>query len=208
MTRRALAQRGMLMAVGLVTASAALAGPAGAQSPRASAPVVDPTAILAAPCNVVSPSYCMLAWADADGTFTATGVRADGSSLVLDGTFSGQRSLPWPWADEPYVSVTGQAASVPVGSVGISRRTITFSGLNVPSDCGLVGVSCTEDTNPVRMTDTSQGAPILMEYRELPFTVTAHPSHSAGKHLGRDWRRARTAAARAALLQRLLFPSS
>jgi hypothetical protein len=208
LTRRspvALARRGALLAVAAVTAGAALAAPADARSTRAPAPVIDPTSVAGAPCNVISPSYCMLVWADADGVFSATGVHAEGSRLVLDGVFTGRRSTAWPWLISQYVSVTRQRATVPVGSVTISRRTVTFHALRVPSDCGLTGVSCTIDTNPVRMTDTSNGDSVVLDYSEEPFVVTAHPTHDGAKHLSRDWRRARTTAARAAVLRQLLF---
>lgn len=197
-------RRAGLVAAAVVTVSAALAGPAAAHS-AARPPVTDRVHITGADCNVVSPSYCMLDWDTAQGDFEATGVHAEGSALVLDGLFTGRRGTPYPWLQGRSVDVKGQAATVPVGSVTVSRRTVVLKGADWPSDCGATGVSCTINTNAVSMTDTSLGDVEMMSYREQPFAVTGHPSRTSARHATRDWRRAKTAAARAAVLERLLF---
>jgi hypothetical protein len=196
-------------AVGAVSAAAAtfvLAGPAAAHATQRAA-VVQAVNVTGAECNVVSASYCLVNWPTADGTFVATGVHADGSTLMLDGLFTGRRMAVWPWINGQFVDVKGQQATVPVGTVTVTRRAVVLRGADWPSNCGVsTAPDCTISTNAIKMIDTSLGDAEPMSYRERPFTVTGHPSSASGKHAVRDWRRARSAAARAAVLQRLLFP--
>lgn len=198
-------RRAGLVALAVATTSVALAGPAGAHTAERAAPAVDAVRVTAAQCNVVSPSYCLLDWDTANGTFVATGIRADGSALVLDGLFTGRRSTPWPQLYGPTVDVKAQPATVPVGTVTVTRRSVMLKGADWLSDCGVTGANCTINTNAVDMVDTSLGDAEPMNYREQPFTVTGHPTRASARHATRDWRRAKTAAARAAVLQRLLF---
>ena len=167
------------LTLALSTPSAAYAG---THDPRGPQPQVAPAEVSGAPCpDVPDPLFCNWTWPTGTGTFHVDSFTAGAEGLLALGRFTGYVSA------FEYTGQVDDSAWFVVTDVTVKRRTVTVGaeGDEVDTLWAFAG-----------------GFPESL--KEEPITVVGHPSRSGSTHAGRDWRRARTTAEKATVLNRLL----